>query len=536
MDVSKWPAGLIYYSITGTAIMLSISPATRAEPEAKPTRNEQAFHVRPGQRQLFLDDYGIAKIENLTRTMHQPVKKGAVIRPPPGDPEVRCIQTRTAPIWDPQDNVWKLWDLSTPNDLHAEKIYCGGYYESTDGLHWTRPVVGQLEYRGSRENNYVFFLINDRHCRPDLVVYDPTDPDPSRRFKAAMPPHGFAVSSDGVSWRALDIEGVPSSDEYNFSFDEQEHLFILTVKHSGPYGRSVHLSTSRDFEHWTKPELIFHADELDQELGREHIRARFADPTLHHPPANDPQVYNVDVYNMAVFRYEGLYIGLPAMYHATGPVLNYPNTVGFHLLQLTCSRDLKTWKRLGDRKPFIGPSRLGSGAYDLTQILPPSYPILRCGKESSSGKEELWFYYTGIKYRGTFKYIGKYPDGEHVPLPGLEPDQGAICLAVLRRDGFVSLDAGQSRGVLLTAPFTLRGHRLYLNVDASKGWIRVDILDGGGRLLAASEPLTGDHLRGQVQWTSGQPAALKGRAAALRFTLENASFYSYWLAPTRLSE
>ena len=39
------------------------------------------FTVPAGERQLFLDDVGIAKIENLKRVMHPPAKKGAVIRP-----------------------------------------------------------------------------------------------------------------------------------------------------------------------------------------------------------------------------------------------------------------------------------------------------------------------------------------------------------------------------------------------------------------------------------------------------------------------
>ncbi len=40
---------------------------------------DPAFQVPAGQRQLFLDDVGIAKIENLARTMHQPSKKGTSI-------------------------------------------------------------------------------------------------------------------------------------------------------------------------------------------------------------------------------------------------------------------------------------------------------------------------------------------------------------------------------------------------------------------------------------------------------------------------
>jgi len=37
------------------------------------------FQVSAGQRQLFLDDHGIAEIKDLQRTMHQPTKRGAVI-------------------------------------------------------------------------------------------------------------------------------------------------------------------------------------------------------------------------------------------------------------------------------------------------------------------------------------------------------------------------------------------------------------------------------------------------------------------------
>jgi len=508
--------------------LLHVSAAMAAGAEARSSGGQDALRVPAGQRQLFLDDFCVAKIEDLERTMHQPAKKGAVIRPEArGGPS--SIQTRTAPVWDRAAKIWKYWDITGPSELHARGINGCGSYESHDGLQGTRPVVRQIEYRGSRENNYVSILTKDkRHLRPDCVVYDPTDPAPSRRFKAAIPARGFAVSPDGATWTMLDVPGVPSSDEYNLSFDEKDHLFILTVKHGGPHGRAVHLSTSKDFAHWTKPALIFHADDLDQKLGRQNIQARFADPTLHHPPYNDAKVYNVDVYNMGVFRYEGLHIGIPALYHATGPVPNYPNTVGFHLLQLVCSRDLKTWKRLGNRKPFIGPSRLGSGAYDLTQILPPSYPILRTGETSFSGKDELWFYYTGLKYRGTFTYVGTYPKGHYVFKPGLDADQGGVCLAVLRRDGFISLDAGDKQGTLLTKPLLTDGGRLFLNVDAPKGKIRVDVLGPDGKTVAASEPMAGDETRLEVKWPGQGPAVFDNRPVSLRFTLQHATFYAFW--------
>src|SRR5262249_13529384 len=155
-----------------------------------------------------------------------------------------------------------------------------------------------------------------------------------------------------------------------------------SVKRGGKFGRSVAIATSPDFQTWNDYGVVFQADAEDQRRGKEIIRQRVADPTLMPLAYVEENVFRVDVYNMGVFHYEGQYIGRPAMFHATGAVPNYPNTDGFHLIQLAVSRDLKTWERVADRAIFIGPSRLDSGAYDLTQILPPSAPVVR--------GDELW--------------------------------------------------------------------------------------------------------------------------------------------------
>ncbi len=453
-------------------------------------QGESHFEVPKGERQLFLDDLGVASTNHLTRTMHPPVKKGAVIRPDPATGS-GAIQTRTAPFWDPDREIFRYM--------------AGSWWESQDALHWNRVErISDLEV--------------------GRVLYDPIEVNPARRFKSFFP-NKLAVSPDGYRWKVLDVPPIRSSDEQNFSLDQSRKLYIGTVKQGGPYGRSVYLTTSEDFEQWTEPELIFHADDRDQELGRRNIEERLADARMWKPLPSfkiDPSVYNVDVYNMGVFRYEGLYIGTPALYHAVARVPNYPNTVGFHLVQLVSSRDLKTWKRLGDRKPFIGSSPMGAGAYDLTQIIGPSYPLER--------GDELWFYYTGLKYRGSFSYVGKYPDGRSIPIPGLEADQGAICLAVLRRDGFVSLDAGETQGTLITKPFELSAGKLWVNVEAPEGDLRVEVLDAEGKVQAVSVGLKGDLKRSQVQWQTGDFAGLSGRQVSLRFRLRQASLYSYWIS------
>ncbi|HUT73788.1 MAG TPA: hypothetical protein VM221_03000 [Armatimonadota bacterium] len=494
MTVCAWLLGAACISLL--AWLACPSSATAGEPD---------FQIPVGQRQLFLDDYGIASSDKLARTMHQPLKRGAVIKP--DLPWETTLQTRCAPAWDPQHKVFKLWMITSSS---IPGVAGTTYAESADGVHWTKPVLGQYEINGSKENNFV--TVDPTLTWPanamENVVYDPDETDPSRRYKGLG--HCYSrepiVSPDGIHWQRLNVPAIPSADESNLNYDPQTRTFMATVKTSAGGRRAVNLSTSKDFEHWSEPALVFSADAEDQVLAREVISARLADPTLSQPTHVNPAEYAADVYNMPIFRYEGLYIGLPAIFYRTATQAGD----GFHHVQLICSRDLHDWKRLGERRAFIGPSPVDSGAYDLTQILPPSRPILR--------GDELWFYYTGIKYR-----CGA-PEGAR--------DMGAVCLAVLRRDGFVSLDAGEEEGAVLTRPFTLpRGH-LHLNVDASNGQAVVQLCDDNGAAIAgleASEPITGDQLDAVAHWPNAKLEALAGRRVCLRIRLRQAQLYSYWI-------
>ena len=331
---------------------------------------------------------------------------------------------------------------------------------------------------------------------------------------------------------------MPSSDEGNFSFNEREGLFIHTVKRPGPYGRSVAMATSTDFENWDDYGVVFHADTVDQEMGRDVIEARLANPNLRQTEYNTPEHYSVQIYNMGVFRYEGIYIGLPSMYHHTGKVsTDWPgfdrlrlspyiqecvnahgDYTGFYNIQMVCSRDLKNWRRLGERKPFIETSTLGAGAYDLQGLLGPSNAVVR--------GDELWFYYTGTKQ---YAFI---TSGEVPGYNDYYPDTGAVCLAVLRRDGFISLDAGATVGVICTQPFTLTGDSLFVNADVPNGELGVEILSTDGDTLAASARLHGDYPAARIAWSEGNIAQFLGQTIRLRFTLRNGRFYAYWLNST----
>lgn len=194
----------------------------------------ELFKVPIGQRQLFIDDVGIKEIINLTRKMHQPRKLGAVIR---SDRSIGITshQTRTAPVWDPMEKVYKFLVHGRPDDMN---ISACSYFESKDGLHWTKPSLNQIEYHGSTDNNYLSVDAGIYRLAPVLFVYDPSETDPSRRFKGSAhfmhrindqqsePSVGFLVSPDARNWKMLDGISVRSSDKQNISW-QKENLASL---------------------------------------------------------------------------------------------------------------------------------------------------------------------------------------------------------------------------------------------------------------------------------------------------------------------
>ena len=155
--------------------------------------------------------------------------------------------------------------------------------------------------------------------------------------------------------------------------------------------------------------------------------------------------------------------------------------------------------------------------------------------------DELWFYYGGMKGR-TLPYK-MWNDGtvrdqkELTPLEKADFEDGwsAICLAVLRLDGFVSLDAGEEGGEVVTRPFEAAGDDLLLNVDVRKGGgAKVEILDKDDKSLYGFElddcvELTGSKVRQKVTWQTGSYwGLLKGQTIKLRIRLKNASLYAFW--------
>ena len=64
------------------------------------------------------------------------------------------------------------------------------YAESKDGVNWTKPELGLVEFNGNKKNN-ICLIEGPVHSMTRVddflsVLYEPDDPDPSRRYKVAL--------------------------------------------------------------------------------------------------------------------------------------------------------------------------------------------------------------------------------------------------------------------------------------------------------------------------------------------------------------
>ena len=162
------------------------------------------------------------------------------------------------------------------------------YAESADGVTWTKPDLGLVEFNGNKRNNicliegepFSLTRVNDFLS----ILYEPHDPDPARRYKAAyiahMPYdqiHGgmskvgrkeqrvastiCATSADGLSWKVVGdrpanagAERFEASSLYRFGdFYYTTGQIIapwLERPGGGEIGRVMMAYRSPDFVHW----------------------------------------------------------------------------------------------------------------------------------------------------------------------------------------------------------------------------------------------------------------------------------------------
>ena len=495
-----------------------------------PAHLRKALVINPDiNKQLFLDDHSIEHMSGVVRTLHSPEKQGPVIRPDRSQGQTQ-LQSRSVPQWNSEIGNWEWWywtgykvpPYGRRRDTNMDLMT---YATSPDGINWQKPSLGLFEWNGSMDNN-ISYEPREGGRAIYHIIRDEREEDPKRRYKGLFgkTDKALGVSSDGFTWQILDTPRIPTRDESHFLLDQSTAQYLAFVKQHTAWGRSVWVTSSKDYTNWTELRLVMHSDKIDQENRKQRVQAAIDDPAYLSPPLVDGMDRIAEVYQMAVMPYEGLYIGFPVLFNPAAALPEpYGNYTALNQVELTVSRDLYHWDRVAERQVFIGIDSWDGVNYGTTQNL-------LCGAPHVHEDKEIWIYYNAMRFRAPMEF---YDERYH---PYFE-DASALCLAKLRLDGFVSLDA-KTEGMILSKPFATTGGDLYVNVDAHQGQVRAEVLNADtmeplpGLALDACHAVTGDDLNASFTWNADLP--LRSQAPVrVRFELKDANLYSFWMGASR---
>jgi hypothetical protein len=323
----------------------------------------------------------------------------------------------------------------------------------------------------------------------------------------------------------LNAEGKSPGDMLNAYYDKRRGLFVAFLKMSSKETkftkrRCFAIVTSKDFETWSEPRLVFVPDEIDDAgvMARiEKVRPLLLLPT-------DPKQVNAQIYGVGgPIQLECGVIALLRVFmtHNKGDALSE--------IQMAFSRDLERWER-PFRQAFIPRGKVGkdyeSSDWDTCWFNNEGPAV--------TVADEVWVYYSARNTPhdhpagfATSQYSAE-ARAEAQKNRGAKYRSGTG-LATWKRDRFVSVDAPAAGGTLTTVPVIFTGSRLELNAATQAGGeIVVEMLDKGGKVLARSKPFSGDDLRHQVKW--GAPldlAGLAGKTVSLRFHMKGAELYAF---------
>ncbi|HIA47432.1 MAG TPA: hypothetical protein EYN96_05550 [Candidatus Hydrogenedentes bacterium] len=447
---------------------------------------------------LFVDDHVIEHKDNVSRSYHAFQKHEAnplLIADKAWEGSTSYLYGTVLPAEN--ENGYRMWYHSWANGEYRML-----YATSRDGLQWDKPNLGQVAFEGSTQNNILFRHTHENHS--PQVIHTPWERDPEQRYKFIYYEYGrtppdFTISGyygmsspDGVHWNvANEMKPIlkDHGDVGNFVWDSLRKRYIAWPKKfdevRGFRRRSVGFTETRDFENWPTTKLVLVPDEFDDRW----VNEKSADNA------------HTDFYGMSGFAYESMYIGFLWVF----PITDGKND-GPIFVELVTSHDGEHWTRQEKPRPPILP--LGTeGAWDDGMVFTPNHPLVEDGI---------------IKlYYGGFDTTHSAGDGS-----------AAIGLATLRKDGFASLDAGPKVGIITTTRLVGATGTLAVNYRSNSGWLRAEILDGKGNVVAGYSredctPLTADNLDETLSWGGRKLLPNIGNPLQIRFILRNTALYSF---------
>ena len=452
--------------------------------------------------ELFVDDVLVEKMTGARRVLHRPTEREAVItldEPWEGN---NCGYVTVFQDGD----IYRMYyrgrhlDLSTGKVVfpHAQ-VYC--YAESTDGIRWTKPKLGLVEFDGSKKNN-IFLEGAGTH---NFTPFKDTNPacKPSARYKGLGGAGGGLSafkSADGIHWKLMRKKPVITKG----AFDSQNLAFWDTVR--GEYreyhrdfrkGRDIRTCTSKDFLTWTDPVWLAYSPDRITQLYTNQIA----------PYARAPHIF----------------LGFPARYVTGRALLAELNRriakvsrrfgTDYSDTGLITSRDALHFNVWGEAFIRPGPQEAGRWVYGDNYV---NWGLVETKSAVPGTPNELSLYATEGCWRKSVS-MRRY---------------------TLRIDGFVSVQAPLKGGELLTKPIRFKGREFVMNFSTSAaGSIRVEIRGAEGKpipgyILRECPEIFGDSLDQVVTWKGGSDVSkLAGKPVRLRVVLKDADLYSIQFRP-----
>ena len=481
------------------------------------------------QKELFLDDYLIASMRGIKRVVNQPERyTGNPLLRPKGDWEARSLQ-QMGVIYDSRLGLFRTW-YRTNNSTDTQMNMC--YAFSRDGLHWDQPELGLVDYEGSTRNNIVMpkrsaFVFLDPLARPGEGN---TCATAKLNYGAGRGPFKQVLvrSTDGFEWPWGEVQSMSGYQGWPYSRLRGQQA-IMGVDRPLPFDPAYFAKTDKltliekegeglkdllfarigwDLTHWQNPSLTELQSTEKNNRGWYGIKTRDEESIL---------VGITDAYHA-----EDLDEGGMKRWRRMGPAGYKREESRWVDFQLISSRDGYHWTHVADQATFFPVGNEGEwdeGSLYYAQVVEPP------------GSNKLYIYYQGYKIRHDLSDQGYQEWFAKTQQPAVN-----LGVAFLRKDGYVSLepDDAHSVGILETKPIRFSGRFLFLNADASRGSIEVELCDDRGNPLSGfqrqeGKPLTTDNLRHRVEWAQNADlGSLAGKVVVVRLYLrQKAKLYSY---------
>jgi hypothetical protein len=331
----------------------------------------------------------------------------------------------------------------------------------------------------------------------------------------------IAFSPNGIDWTPYESNPLLSnwgSDVEILTFDPVDCKYILFGRADSKWG-----GYHPDFDQWFapvwpgQPAGIWGTRRCVYRLESEDC-FNWSEPELIFDPGPDDNLEDAH-YGFVPWRVDEMHLGILNILHEVD------NTVDMELLY---SRNGRNWQRFANRQPLI--RRGEAGSYDHLDVETPNQPLVM--------GDEVWIYYGGARVHHDWWLFGK-EEGLDVPEahdPSYAQNGHHLCLATLRLDGWVSLDATVREGYVETKPVFSTGAHLFINGCCARGgYIQVEVMDNWNNVWKGygrqdCEIFRGDDVHHRVRWSASDGVNMIPGIVKLRFHMRNAELYSFQFA------